>query len=65
MEEEEAKKEDQFGFTREGEALSYISLDLFRSPSTRSTWASIFLIGQGLMVLAFLIRSIVAIGLLQ
>jgi hypothetical protein len=30
MTEEEGKKEDQFGFTREGEALGYISLDQAR-----------------------------------
>jgi hypothetical protein len=30
MAEEEGKKEDQFGFTREGEALGYISLDQAR-----------------------------------
>ncbi len=30
MTEEEGKKEDQLGFTREGEALGYISLDQAR-----------------------------------
>ena len=36
MAEEEGKKEDQFGFTREGEALGYISLDQARVMAMRT-----------------------------